>query len=139
MKIIKFLILFCLIINAKCYSQRHHGKDEKNGRHHRNNIIIKKSRYRPNKIFVYHPNWYPKKSFNRRWVYFTKHNLYWDNWRNNYVFWNGQIWISQTNVPNIILNINLQNEKSIELKKDDDEDDDIYLNNQQHQTENPTK
>lgn len=139
MKTIRFLILFCLLINIKVYSQRIKGKVEKNGRHHKNKIIIKKSRYRPNKIFVYHPNWHPKKSFNRRWVYFTKHNLYWDNWRNNYVFWNGQIWISQPNVPNIILKVNLQNETSIELKEESDEDDDIYQNNQQHQAENPTK
>lgn len=102
------------------------------GPHH---VIVKKSIYRPAKIVVFHPYWGPKRVIHRRWIYFPKYNIYWDNWRNHYVFWNGTIWFSQPTPPPVIVNINLDHEKQHELKEDEDDTDDVYKANDTHKSE----
>lgn len=99
------------------------------------NRVIVRSVYRPNKIIVYHPYWGMKRNFNRRWVYFPRYNFYWDNWRNCYVYRNGNVWITNTVPPSTIVNININNEKHYELKEQDDDVDDVYKTNDTHQTE----
>lgn len=91
-----------------------------------------KSHYRPAIITVYHPVWGPQFAYNRRWVYFPQRNLYWDNWRGHYVFWNGAIWISQPAPPAGIIVIDLHKERKKELKEQDDDIDDIYKGNKEH-------
>jgi hypothetical protein len=108
------------------------------GHHHphaKKAVVVKRSVYRPAKVVVFHPVWRPKYAYYRRWVFFPKYNLYWDNWRNHYVFWNGTVWLSQPTAPPVIVNVNLENEKSKELKEDDDDVDDIYKDNEIHKKE----
>jgi hypothetical protein len=134
MKAIKLFVLSIILVvcTSKSFAQRgKHG-----GGHHphkgRNHVVAKRSIYRPHKVIVYHPYWRPKYAYNRRWVYFPKYNLYWDNWRNHYVFWNGTIWLSQATAPPVIVNVNLENEKNVELKEDEDDVDDVYKDNTKH-------
>jgi hypothetical protein len=68
-------------------------------------------------------------------VFFPKYNLYWDNWRNHYYFYNGNAWISQPTAPPVIVNVNLEKEKHYELKESDDDKDAINEENESHKTE----
>ena len=104
-----------------------------NNRH--SNRVIVRSVYRPHKIVVYHPYWGMKRNYNRRWVYFPRYNFYWDNWRNCYVYRNGNVWITNTAPPPVIVNININNEKQYELNEQEDDVDDVYKTNDAHQTE----
>lgn len=132
--IVKFMIVLALLASStKVVAQR--GHPHKSHYHGKKGVVVKRSSYRPVKVVVYHPHWRPKYAYNRRWVYFPKYNFYWDNWRNHYVFLNGAVWTSQATAPPIIVNVNLENEKSTELKEDDDDTDDIYKNNSTHKEE----
>lgn len=113
----------------------HGGGGKGKGYRHGAKIVVKQSIYRPAKIVVFHPFWGPKRAFNHRWVYFPRHNFYWDNWRNHYVFWNGTIWYSQPSPPPTVINVNIDNEKHYELKDSDDDVDDVYQGNRTHKTE----
>lgn len=140
MKALKtLLVLFTLVLlNSEAIAQRvivkeKHGR----GRHHRHQrVVVKRSPYRPARVVVYHPYWRPHYAYHRRWVYFPRYNVYWDNWRNHYVFWNGAVWISQSAAPPVVVNVNLENERSVELREDEDDVDDVYITNDKHKTEN---
>lgn len=119
-----------------CAQKAHpHGRHPHRHPHAKKVVVVKRSPYRPAKVVVFHPVWRPKYAYYRRWVFFPKYNLYWDNWRNHYVFWNGTIWLSQPTAPPVIVNVNLENEKSKELKEEDDDVDDIYKDNESHKKE----
>ncbi|MCC6370425.1 MAG: hypothetical protein IT236_05405 [Bacteroidia bacterium] len=137
MKTIRLLILAIgILFTGSIFAQRGHGGHGRKHHPHRGKVVVvHRSPYRPHKVIVYHPHWRPAYTCNRRWVYFPRHNFYWDNWRNHYVFWNGVAWVSQSNAPATIVNINLSNEPTKELKEDDDDVDDIYKSNDQHKTE----
>ncbi len=137
MKTFRFLSLFCFVLfcNLSVEAQRGGGRHGGHPRRHNKVVVVKRSPYRPVKVVVYHPHWGPTYSFRRRWVYFPAYNLYWDNWRNHYVFWNGSIWLSQAAVPAAIVNVNLNKERSTELSENDDDDDDIYRSNDNHKNE----
>jgi hypothetical protein len=140
-KIIPIVITVFLLGSGSLLAQKkggHHGGGHRVHPHKHPGhakVIIKPSPFRPAKIVVYHPYWGPKRVIHRRWVYFPKYNIYWDNWRNHYVFWNGSIWFSQPSPPPAIVNINIDNEKHYELKEDEDDVDDIYQGNDNHKTE----
>lgn len=146
------IVLVCSSLNGLAqhgggHGGGHGGRGGGQGGNHRNrggvviqnnrqpNRVIVRSVYRPNKIIVYHPYWGMKRNFNRRWVYFPRYNFYWDNWRNCYVYRNGNVWITNTVPPSTIVNININNEKHYELKEQDDDVDDVYKTNDTHQTE----
>lgn len=145
MKPIKLLIAISLFISMATYAQKGHGKGGHGKGHgpghgHKHGgpgkvVVVKRSNYRPKKVVVFHPGWHPNHSYNRRWVYFPKHNIYWDNWRNHYVFYNGAAWVSQPTAPPVIVNVNLEKEKHYELKDKEDDDDDIYKGNDNHKSE----
>jgi hypothetical protein len=141
MKTIKFLVLFAfIIVRLELPAQR--GRGHHQGAGHRGypgKVVVRQSPYRPNKIIVYHPYWRPNYAYHRRWVFFPRYNLYWDNWRNHYVFWNGGMWVSQSIAPPFIVNVNLDKEKSTELREEEDDVDDIYRSNEKHKTENQSK
>ncbi len=132
--IIRSLILLSFLsFSGKLAAQKGH----RHGHPHRHPhakkvVVVKRSPYRPAKVVVFHPVWRPKYAYYRRWVFFPKYNLYWDNWRNHYVFWNGTIWLSQPTAPAVIVNVDLDKEQSKELKEDEDDVDDIYKDNETH-------
>lgn len=135
--VIGFILLGTFNLNAqkKGAHPHPHPHPHPHGKAHHNKVVVKKSIYRPAKVVVYHPYWGPKRHIYRRWVYFPKYNLYWDNWRNHYVFWNGSVWFSQATPPPVIVNINLDKEKHYELKEDEDDIDDVYKTNDTHKSE----
>lgn len=113
-----------------------HGKTKVvvTNRRHPNTRVIK-SHYRPKSLVVFHPVWGPNRNFNRRWVYFPRHNFYWDNWRQMYVYRSGNVWIYKSSPPPVVVNITIDNEKHYELKETEDDIDDVYNTNDAHQTE----
>lgn len=126
------LVFFLLVFSSELLAQQHHRGQKR----HRGKkvVVVKRSPYRPARVVVYHPHWHPAYSYHRRWVYFPRYNLYWDNWRNHYVFWNGTAWISQTTSPPVIVNVHPDKEKLVELPEDEEDDDDIYKSNTAHQS-----
>lgn len=131
------IIVSLLAFGTKLSAQKGHKHAKHHHKHHPGKkVVVRRSAYRPAKVVVFHPVWRPKYAYYRRWVFFPKYNLYWDNWRNHYVFWNGTIWLSQPTAPAVVVNVNLENEKSKELKEDDDDTDDIYKDNEVHKKEN---
>lgn len=128
------ILLMMLLINIHLYGQKRVHRVHHHGRHGKV-VVVKRSPYRPHRVRVYHPAWHPAFSYNRRWVFFPKYNLYWDNWRNHYRFWNGTIWISQPTPPPVIVNVNLNQEKHYELKEQDDDKDSIDTENDIHKSE----
>lgn len=137
MKTIKLLIILSLFISIDCFGQK--GKGRRQGHAHRPGhgkvVVVKRSHYRPKKVVVFHPVWRPNYTYNRRWVFFPKYNLYWDNWRNHYVFWNGTVWLSQPTAPPVVVNVNLEKEKHYEMKETEDDKDDVYKGNDNHKSE----
>jgi hypothetical protein len=140
MKSIKIILLALMsfVISLSVSAQKKHG----GGHHHHAHrhpakkvVVVKRSPYRPHKVVVFHPIWHPKYACNRRWVYFPKYNIYWDNWRNHYRFWNGTIWLTQATAPPIIVNVNLEKEKHYELKEEEDDNDEINSANENHKSE----
>jgi hypothetical protein len=125
---ISLFLLGSLHLNA----QRGHGHGHKPHRHGGKVVVVKRSAFRPNKVIVYHPVWGPRHAIHRRWVFFPKYNLYWDNWRSSYVFWNGTVWVTKASPPPVVVNVNLETEKHYELKEGDDDEDDIYKSNDNH-------
>lgn len=116
-----------------------HGKvvvvQKQHPRRHLREKVVVRSKFRPAKVIVYHPYWGPRHAFNRRWVYFPRHNFYWDNWRQVYFFWEGGAWVVHQKAPAVIVNVNLENEKHYELKENEDDIDDVYSTNDSHKTE----
>lgn len=130
------VIIPSLFVSLNTFAQRGKGGHPPHRAHHPHKaVVVRRSPYRPKTIVVFHPVWRPKYAYNRRWIFFPKYNIYWDNWRNHYVFWNGSIWISQAAAPPVIVNVNLEKEKHQELKEQDDDTDDIYKDNDQHKQE----
>ena len=135
MRTIKFLILFSFMISASLLFGQRGGHHEHGNRHRSKEVVVvKHSAYRPNNVVVYHPYWHSNYEYHRRWVYFPHYNMYWDNWRNHYVYRSGDVWISQPTAPAIIVNVNLQKEKHMELREDEDDMDDVYDRNSHHQS-----
>jgi hypothetical protein len=136
MKPLRFLVCLFVVLfvfNNSILAQR--GAHQGHRHPHKRARMVKRSVYRPARVVVYQPRWRPNYAYHRRWVYFPRHNFYWDNWRNHYVFWNGSIWLSQATAPAPIVNLNLEKEKAVELKETEDDQDDIYNTNQSHKTE----
>lgn len=134
MKSIIFSICM-ILITTSLFSQRGHGHGHGNRgtkvvvkNHPRGNRVIVRSAYRPAKIVVYHPHWRPNYGYHRRWVYFPRHNFYWDNWRQGYCYMNGPVWVFNASPPPIVVNVNLADEKNYELKEEQDDVDDVYKN-----------
>ena len=118
---IKFASLVTLIaIGAGAYSQEKVVVKEKN----KKSLVAKTKRHRARKAVIYHPYWTTKLAFKNRWVYFPKYNFYWDNVKRVYVIRTGTIWVVSKNKPQEVKDINLENEKILEIDgKYDDQDD----------------
>lgn len=130
-----FSLASLLFLSLAAYAQKGKPHHPHHPHHPGTKVIVKRSVYRPHKVVVFHPVWRPTYTYNRRWIYFPTYNVYWDNWRNHYVFFNGVIWVSQPSAPAIIVGKNLEKEKHKELKEDTDDVDDIYKDNDKHKEE----
>jgi hypothetical protein len=139
-KIQTVFLAISILLSSVAFSQRGHGQGHgRHGqaRHHhpKKVVVVKRSAYRPKHVRAFHPHWHPGRAYNRRWVFFPGYNLYWDNWRNHYVFWNGVVWVSQPKAPPVVVNVNLEKEKHVELKEEEDDVDDVYKSNDSHKQE----
>ena len=127
-KIASLLVLtvFLLSLNFDAVAQnRNHQKKHRSAG--KRVVVYKHSRYRPHRrVKVFHPYWNPGFAYKRRWIFFPKYNIYWDNWRNQYVFLNNNVWVMQAATPPVIMNINLDKEEHQELSEDKDDIDEIY-------------
>lgn len=136
-----FLLTLTLLLNVaaaqRARGQHHHGKGRpvKVVHHHPNKKVVEvhRSPYRPRHVVVYHPAWGPNYAYQRRWVFFPRRNLYWDNWRNHWVYFNGTVWISQPACPPGVKEQEVRNDRQRELSEENDDVDDIYKNNSTHQ------
>jgi hypothetical protein len=143
MKRLKRSLLFTLLlvvsaaltVSAQKGGKRHAHAHVHKGPRGNKVVVVKRSPYRPRKVVVYHPVWAPKVTIHRRWVFFPKYNMYWDNWRNCYVFWNAGVWVTQASAPPVVVNVNLENEKHYVLKEEEEDIDDVYKNNDGHKQE----
>jgi hypothetical protein len=80
----------------------------------------------------YHPKWHPRHDFARRWVYFPRYNMYWDNSRSVYVYSSCGRWVANPEPPRVALNVNLSAERFVELGVDLDVRNDVFELNSQH-------
>jgi hypothetical protein len=128
--LITIWILFLLITVGTSFSYgQHRPHAHRPAANHPHHQPVHRSHYRPATVVIYHPHWAPHREFHRRWVYFPKHKLYWDNWRELYFFYNGTAWVSSPGLPPHLVHLKLENEKHKELKESVDDDDEIYLHN----------
>jgi hypothetical protein len=121
------LIILAVFISDSAFSQR---KARQRGK---TVVVVRHSRYRPRHVSVFRPHWHQRLTCQRRWVYFPRHNFYWDNWRNRYLYFNGAIWVSKSTAPATVSNVVLADETFYELNETDDDNDDIALANKEHQ------
>ncbi len=145
--LLSLLVILMLTFTNAAYAQKgraNHGHQKINSRTkvivHNNKrghkkTVIYKSNYRPKHIIIYHPHWAAKRNYNRRWVYFPRHNFYWDNWRQGYYYKNELTWVFNTTPPPIIVNVNIEKETNYELNENEDDVDDVYKINEVHQSE----
>ena len=102
-------------------------------------VVVKNKNHHVRKAVVYHPRWAPRASFKHRWVYFPRHNFYWDNFRNVYVIRTGTIWVTSETAPKEVEKVDLSKEKQIELGEENDSQESIQDKNDEHQTEYKVK
>lgn len=95
-------------------------------------VVFKHKKNHSKRVVVYHPYWAPRMAFYRRWVYFPRLNIYWDNLRGLYVYRNGTVWVTSVSIPAVIVNVDLSKEKHFELPEENDAVDEVYQSNQQH-------
>ena len=124
------LALFLIMTTGAPFSYgQHRPYAHRPAARHPHHQPVHRSHYRPATVIIFHPHWSPHREFHRRWVYFPKHNLYWDNWRELYFFHNGTVWVSSPQLPPHLHHVKIENEKHKELKESVDDDDEIYLHN----------
>lgn len=120
--------------HVKVRGRGHHKAHHRAGNHrHHDRMVIRRSIYRPSVVVVHRPVWAKQRVYNRRWVYFPRYNMYWDNWRNKYVYRSNAIWIVNDTPPPTVINVNIEEEKSYELKEDNDDIDEVYNDNSTHE------
>ncbi len=95
-------------------------------------VVVKNKNKHVKNVKVYSPRWSHKAKFHRRWVYFPRHNFYWDNHRNVYIVRTGTVWVVSKSVPNELAKVDLSKEKYVELSEDTDEQDSIQVKNAEH-------
>ena len=126
----KFFIIVVLIValsSVAAYSQRI-AMDKATPPH--KTVVVKKHN-RWVKRVAYHPHWAPKRVYYHRWVYFPKHNFYWDNVKQVYVYRTGVKWVAVATLPKSYANVDLEKEKSVELTEVDGSTETVYDNNEQ--------
>lgn len=127
-KILGIVVLLGLFAGSNAYSQK--VVKVKSNPHHK--AVVVKNKNGKVKRVVYRPHWAPKRTYHHRWVYFPRHNFYWDNVKRVYVYRNGVKWVALATLPAAYAKVNLENEKSVELTTVDDSTETVYDKNEQH-------
>ena len=74
----------------------------------------------------YRPYWADDYDFVRRWVFFPRLNIYWDNYSNVFVYMHHNRWRISTRLPGFYFNVNLLNEPLFEVEENYDSEDGYY-------------
>lgn len=117
MRTIQLLIFALMLLGSSAFAQ-HRGGHER---------VVVRSTYRPASITVFHPVWHPHYDYHRRWVYFPRYRMYWDNWRNHYVYMNNGVWVSDPVAPGFVVNVDLSKADRRELEERYDDNDEVYV------------
>jgi hypothetical protein len=125
------LFLICFLIANTTWGQkgnkhhlRHHHATGKvvlrphSGARHRHVVVVKRIP----------PPWAPKMVLKRRWLYYPKYNFYYDCIHVKYIYLQNSVWVRANTLPPAIIQINLNNEKHIELDDDDTVENPEYNN-----------
>jgi len=127
--------------HEKNHKEKKHWKESKNP--HREDKFYKKGHgncrvvevqevHHPRGKKFYHPKWHPRRNFERRWVYFPRYNMYWDNYRDVYVYNSYGRWIAEPEPPRIAVDVDLADERFVELGVDLDLRSDVFRLNARH-------
>lgn len=122
------VLLVGLLASSNAFSQK--VVKVKSNPHHKT-VVVKNKNGNVKKV-VYRPHWAPKRSYYHRWVYFPRHNFYWDNVKRLYVYRNGVKWVAVATLPATYSKVDLEKEKSVELTEADDSTETVYDKNEQH-------
>ncbi len=109
---------------------RERGHWKEHGNPHRGRVVEVYDS--PSRDKRYHPKWHPHHDFARRWVYFPRYNMYWDNYREMYVYSSCGRWVAEPEPPRIAINVNLSSERFVELGVDLDARSDAFVLNSRH-------
>lgn len=127
--------------HEKHHKEKRHRKESRNPHcgevfydegHRGCRVVEVREEYRPRKGRCYHPKWHPRRDFERRWVYFPRYNMYWDNYRGVYVYNSYGRWVAEPEPPRIAVNVNLAAERFVELGIDLDARSDAFTLNSSH-------
>lgn len=105
-----------------------------NDRYRNSRVKVVRERRQDRENLYFRPQWHPRHDFERRWVYFPKYNMYWDNYRGVYVYNSNGRWVTYKKTPRFILNVNLAQEKFFELGFEFDSRGDAFRLNAQHRS-----
>lgn len=74
----------------------------------------------------YRPYWADDYDFVRRWIFFPRLNIYWDNYSNAFVYMHNNRWRISTRLPGLYFNVDLLNEPLFEVEENYDSEDGYY-------------
>ncbi len=119
---------------GKEFKNRSNGKNYNNDRYRNNRVVVVHERRHGKEARYYRPQWNPRHDFERRWVYFPRYNMYWDNYRGVYVYNTNGRWESYQEPPRAAIRVNLALEKFVELGFEFDSRSDAFSLNVRHRT-----
>jgi len=88
-------------------------------------IIYPEQRY-DQPYSYYRPYWAVDYSFVRRWIFFPRLNMYWDNYSNVFVYMSHNNWRVSSRLPFAYFNIDLLSEPLFEVEEDYNSEDGYY-------------
>jgi hypothetical protein len=74
----------------------------------------------------YRPYWANDYDFVRRWVFFPRLNIYWDNYSNVFVYMRHNRWRISSRLPGLYFNVDLLNEPLFEVEENYDSEDGYF-------------
>jgi hypothetical protein len=74
----------------------------------------------------YRPYWSSEYDFVRRWVFFPRLNIYWDNYSSVFVYMRHNNWKISSRLPGIYVDIDLLSEPLFEVEENYDSEDGYY-------------
>jgi len=117
--------------------EKHRGKNPhheyyQHHQHCRSEVVAVRKGPKSSMSRHYRPKWHPRHQFERRWVYFPRYNMYWDNYREVYVYSHYGRWVAYPEPPRIAINADLTSERFFELGVELDTRNDVFSLNARH-------
>lgn len=77
-------------------------------------------------VSQYRPYWASSYDFVRRWVFFPRLNIYWDNYSNMFVYLHHNRWTVSNRLPRVFVSVDLLSEPLFEVEEDYDSEDGYF-------------